>query len=81
MKFKQRSQVNIAIPEQTVSAMRQPPFNITYKEKLNAGHYSQVIPTFWVELHLVAPNRVLDQFSTVSLLPCISHLKMTTLLV
>ena len=66
LKVEDRSQMNCAIPEQTVSAPRQRPLNITYKEKRSSTHFSQVIPFLWVDVRAVAPTKQLEIFGIVS---------------
>lgn len=68
MKLQQRTQLNVAIPEQSVQARRQQPLNITYKEKANSQHYSQVIPMSWIDLNVMAPNDKLEMFERVSII-------------
>ena len=66
LKVEDRSQMNFAIPEQTVSAPRQRPLNISYKEKRSSTHFSQVIPFVWVDFRATAPTKLLEIFQIVS---------------
>eukprot|EP00794_Sanderia_malayensis_P019969 gene19969-21924_t len=65
MKVCKRIQYNYALPEAMVAAPRQKQFNITYKEKTGAKHYTKVIPVFWLSVDATAGNNSLDGISQI----------------
>eukprot|EP00795_Rhopilema_esculentum_P003021 gene3021-1286_t len=65
--FKARtlSQMNVAIPEITIQAPRQPPLNISYKQSYGSPPYSNVIPLVWLEIAYKASETTQASFSGV----------------